>query len=285
MREKTQELAGLALADPADLRAGSASRGYGSETDTFSRGRSTSLGYESNASRSFDSVRSDVIDEQFEPASPETITPGTYPTPRIPSTANTHSEAEDDDTEEYFPRGRRRGDTRASRYGVPNLVVSNAEQGRPNESAPLIPKGSAQGDNKNHYGTSITGWSHAAGTSGLRKRFTHLLAQARDSGVDTVRTVTDPHNWNRKAMAGHGVASIRMLSAVFLGLLLNILDGLSYGKDITFGSTQYKPDSSRSDLVSTWGGHIRQDGSGWHFYFLPQLYRLPGCVLDRIFHF
>jgi SulP family sulfate permease len=52
----------------------------------------------------------------------------------------------------------------------------------------------------------------------------------KEKGLSIVRTVLNPKSWNRRAIVQKSVREpIGYLPAVILGLLLNILDALSYG--------------------------------------------------------
>lgn len=65
----------------------------------------------------------------------------------------------------------------------------------------------------------------------------HVILWPKEKGYDIVKVVANPRAWNRKAMWENAVkAPIECLPAVILGLLLNILDALSYGSLIFLSS-------------------------------------------------
>jgi SulP family sulfate permease len=58
----------------------------------------------------------------------------------------------------------------------------------------------------------------------------NIVRWPRQRGLDIVRTVVNPKSWDRKAIIQKAVVEpFGYLPAVILGLLLNILDALSYG--------------------------------------------------------
>lgn len=59
----------------------------------------------------------------------------------------------------------------------------------------------------------------------------NVVQWPREKGVPALRTLVSPKTWDRKAMFQHVVAEpASCLPAVILGLLLNVLDALSYGR-------------------------------------------------------
>lgn len=63
----------------------------------------------------------------------------------------------------------------------------------------------------------------------LASRFADSLGSGREHWAQIRRTIADPKNYTREAIYAGAAASLQTGSAVFLGLLLNILDALSYG--------------------------------------------------------
>lgn len=60
--------------------------------------------------------------------------------------------------------------------------------------------------------------------------FRKIILWPREMGLGLAKTLTNPKKWNRAAIwQGAVVAPVSCLPAVALGLLLNILDALSYG--------------------------------------------------------
>jgi sulfate permease, SulP family len=58
----------------------------------------------------------------------------------------------------------------------------------------------------------------------------NVVRWPQEKGFDIIRTVLNPKSWDRKAIVQKAVTEpIGYLPAVILGLLLNILDALSYG--------------------------------------------------------
>ncbi|KAK8166743.1 sulfate transporter family protein-like protein [Phyllosticta citrichinensis] len=63
-----------------------------------------------------------------------------------------------------------------------------------------------------------------------RSRFWHKASDRVHDAAEFLRRARNPKTWDRKAILHAGVIDpVKSLPAVFLGLLLNVLDGLSYG--------------------------------------------------------
>jgi sulfate permease, SulP family len=108
---------------------------------------------------------------------------------------------------------------------IPEVVVEDMEAGR--ETDPLLPQARlSRPEAKVHYGTAgeqLDGGNVHTGWFGR---------QLKARGKSAVQTMKDPETWSSRAFEQYAVDGVKLLSAVFLGLLLNILDGLSYGTSI-----------------------------------------------------
>jgi sulfate permease, SulP family len=68
----------------------------------------------------------------------------------------------------------------------------------------------------------------------------NVLSWSRERGTEIARTVLNPKRWNRKAIWQNAVVEpVGYLPAVTLGLLLNILDALSYGMSMFIEGFSY----------------------------------------------
>lgn len=115
-------------------------------------------------------------------------------------------------------RGRRDTDAQSP----PEVVVQDTEE------TPLLPKPRLSRDSQPQRKTSATPtppWR----TDKLRTQFGQTLHNGREHLVEFGRAVVNPKTYTKDAMYAGATASLQMSSAVFLGLLLNILDALSYG--------------------------------------------------------
>jgi hypothetical protein len=123
--------------------------------------------------------------------------------------------------------------------------------------------------------------------SSARKRWLHgVTEQGRKVErrlVQFAKVASCPSRWNRKAIWETAVVEpVSCLPAVAVGLLLNILDALSYGKNVACRHhTKYMTDDTRHDLVSTRNSSIFSFGVCWHFHLLRQHHCCATCLLHR----
>jgi SulP family sulfate permease len=110
---------------------------------------------------------------------------------------------------------------------VPDLVVQEAEPYGATEESPLLPKarlsriGSQGKDSK-----TSSEWS---GIPSFKIRVGESFAAGREHIAGVGRSLLNPKNYTKDTAVAGAKASLQTVSAVFLGLLLNILDALSYG--------------------------------------------------------
>lgn len=109
---------------------------------------------------------------------------------------------------------------------VPDVVVEDTEAG--GDMQPLLPQARlSRPEAKGHYGT--TGEPYEGEHRESRWFGERLNSVVKARSKSAVQTMKDPETWSSRAFQRYALNGIRLLSAVFLGLLLNILDGLSYG--------------------------------------------------------
>jgi SulP family sulfate permease len=65
--------------------------------------------------------------------------------------------------------------------------------------------------------------------SSLPRRVKESLAASRKHALGVRRSLTNPKNYTKDALVSGALGGVQITSAVFLGLLLNLLDALSYG--------------------------------------------------------
>jgi SulP family sulfate permease len=233
VREDTAELASYALSDKASVQSTSPRQRQGQTQleSYFSPGPKD----EPASNRNVERLHQYTIAEVSEPVLPESKpiskSPGTSALTNMlrrspPSTSPTSAEANHDD--EPIP-----GD---------GVEEDNSEQGRliitPNgvrvdasERTPLLGKDAAF---ETHHPDWISGQQDLERQE-LRPRvfwpkLRDVIRWPQEKGLDIIRTVLNPKRWDRKAIVQKAVAEpIGYLPAVILGLLLNILDALSYG--------------------------------------------------------
>jgi SulP family sulfate permease len=203
VREQTQELASWALGDSPRSRS-AFPQGYLSDNESENRRQGASTISEGGRT-SLDSARPDIIEEE-ESSSVEdherqntTVSaltnlfrPKKQPLPRASFSA------------------RAKG-TRPAGNG-PDIAVEDVDTGEVTEVTALL---SPNGTRDPEYGAA-----------GPRKSSKGKWDKFQSSLNDTWEQVKRPERWDLKAMLAIGMGA---LSAVFLGVLLNVLDALSYG--------------------------------------------------------
>lgn len=189
VRERTQELASYAL-DSAEYHS--------------PRGRANSAANDSIASRqgiyidvegrpSFDSIRSEAIDEEEETASEQGI-------------------------------HRNHRNERLSSTALPDVVVQDTEE------TPLLPKARLPRTGPQPWPKPLIATTQQIPRFHvLRARVVDSLHTGREHLLQAGRSVVNPKNYTKDAIYTGATVSLQTTSAVFLGLLLNILDALSYG--------------------------------------------------------
>lgn len=115
-------------------------------------------------------------------------------------------------------------------------------------------------------------------------------------GVDRCMTFINPRTWNRRTIFEKGVVEpARLLPAVFLGLLLNILDALSYGMILfplgqpifaalgSDGISMFYVSTIISQLVFSCGGSIFKGGIGSEMIeVVPFFHKMAMMILARV---
>lgn len=223
VREKTQELANYYLLDSNSIRSGDSSTRNDAQGSSDSeqkgprRARSStndSLQWESRESQ--DSMREEVIEEVSEPVSPAE-----------PGKDSSHTKLTGRVEEDYLRerKGQKRND-------VPDVVVEDTDDISVGEQSTLLPKGRlTRPPQRSTYGTTSDDEMYGHVKKPRQRRIAAAISRVQQSLRTTFYTATHPKQWNRKALwTNCVVAPVTPLPAVFLGLLLNILDGLSYGK-------------------------------------------------------
>lgn len=127
-------------------------------------------------------------------------------------------------------------------------------------------------------------------------RFFSALGYGRDHGRAFLRTMRNPKSWNAQEIYRKGVVlPASLLPAVFLGLLLNILDALSYGM-ILFplgqpvfsdlgadGISMFYVSTIVSQLVFSCGGSIFKGGIGSEMIeVVPFFHKMAFTILHHV---
>jgi SulP family sulfate permease len=234
VREQTQELASWALGDSP--------RGRSGYTALHARSLSDS---ESDAIRQGEPTISDAGRTSFESARPDTIAEESTPEeePYRAPTTSALTDLFQQAKKKPLPRVSfsTRTKPRPDIGAAPRISVDDEETGEADEyTALLSPRRTRESGPVLHDSHKPTGrWRIPKG----------LFLDFRHSAVDTWEQLKRPERWDVHAIFHITVGAI---SAVALGLLLNVLDALSYGKLLKkcdFAVCSYL---LRHDFVSTW---------------------------------
>lgn len=130
----------------------------------------------------------------------------------IKNSPPTENDSEDNDEDELF-----------TTHGVHPVTVGEGIISQPSERTSLLRKRTAYGSVKDLE-------SLKASAVVPSSRLSIALRQCRDHTAGIVRTVSNPKSWNTQDIWKYGLRRpASFIPPVILGLLLNILDALSYG--------------------------------------------------------
>lgn len=245
VRDRTQQLASMALEDSNSFRSGAPiPRRYAasdsdvtlaSHIDSSPRDRSTNEPRQSSESY----LRDDVIEEVSEPVSPEeeNLIPAARDMPRGSLISHLIRTSPPKGSEDNIIRTEPEYNHARGRRDVPEVVVGDGAL-EADETAALLPKTHpADQDKKRQYGStgevdeySGHGQSKWAGSQ-------RALLRAKSRAATTLLAVTSRKSWDKRVIKRAALGQVKTLPAVFLGLLLNILDALSYGKQCLAAAT------------------------------------------------
>ncbi|KAF2264547.1 hypothetical protein CC78DRAFT_516750 [Lojkania enalia] len=218
VRERTQELASYAL--DSDSYQSRDRRPSHTDSDALSSRHAGLLLHDADVSEgrlSSDSFGTDVIEEDvalYAPESPEMV--------RGPRQQFNR---------EFYPSVSRPQDEEVrTTHLLPGVVLQDTEPHSSTERTPLLPKArlSRPKDHAQHE-TIKTQSPDGSNAGSFRIRVGETFAAGREHLVGVGRSLTNPKNYTKDVAIHSVLASVQTLSAVFLGLLLNILDALSYG--------------------------------------------------------
>ena len=143
-----------------------------------------------------------------------------------------------------------------------------------------------------HYGTV----EDVESQGGVASRSSNILAKGLTNFAKYSRALSNPKSWNRRAIWQEGVVyPISLIPAVLLGLLLNILDALSYGM-ILFplgeplfaslgadGISMFYVSTIISQVVFSSGGSIFKGGIGSEMIeVVPFFHQMAFAIMDRV---
>jgi SulP family sulfate permease len=211
VRERTQELASYALESEAYQNRDRRPSLSESQTGSSKRTDFGFLDFDINESRaSAESLTANGIQEEQDPESPET----TVFRPR---------------SDPFNAASPALGTSRLAGSPVSAVMVQDIEQYSSTEQTPLLPKARLSRIHSGQGKSAEVGISGRSSPASFRGQLGETFGAGRERLVDAGRSLLDPRHYTRNAVLANTSASLQTLSAVFLGLLLNILDALSYG--------------------------------------------------------
>ncbi|CAK3953750.1 related to sulfate bicarbonate oxalate exchanger SAT-1 and related transporters (SLC26 family) [Lecanosticta acicola] len=174
--------------------------------------------------------RPDTIAERSEPPTPRALEPRD-PTQVLPDATGALSIYSDGPSHDSTGLGAR---PQPAAGDVPDVVVTDEQGGRMGERTPLLPQARLSGPRTKRYdgAPALENQSQAKlepPRQGIWNRFGHHYPSLKALG-HVGRVLANPKGWDMRAVGQNVIVRpASMLPSVFLGLLLNLLDALSYG--------------------------------------------------------
>jgi hypothetical protein len=223
VREQTQELASWALGESPRRDGTFMSSDSRADSEFGGRRGSGTVSESDNGRNSFESSpRPHVIPEASEPTSPEAdavdaeaAAGDESQAPTGSALTNLFKSKKQPLPQTYFST--RSKDARSNGHEVPEIHLDEGDVDEISEHTALL--GSSQSRGRQYKGTDYLGRQWETSKSSW--------ARMRNSVGSSWETVKHPAAWDLRSMAK---SSADACSAVFLGVLLNLLDALSYGR-------------------------------------------------------
>lgn len=175
-----------------------------------------------------DSSRPDVIEEASEPQSPEDTGDAAQTQPQPSGLTNLirdHSPPKN--SKNFLGYGTHARYADSDQNSTPSVIVDEVDD-RVTETSTLLPRERLPGRPAG-VSNKISGQGEE-----VELRFKNRWQKLKYAVHDAVKTLSEPKEWSLSEITS---VSIGALAAVFLGLLLNILDALSYGELTIYPST------------------------------------------------
>ncbi|KAK7753230.1 hypothetical protein SLS62_004749 [Diatrype stigma] len=290
VREDTAELASYVLSDKKDKRSASFlthKPSFASQRELEPVASHDGADYIGDAPAS----EADTIEELSEPPSPaSTISPSTAAGPSVLSSMLRHSPPQPLEEQAVSNGATQDADRqmsiftpdRASLHDEPLFSNHDIPSG-PSETTPLLnPKLSQPGSpsTASEFGDIEAQKPKKSNTRSFLNKY---LVPRKDKSVNKLHrfaSALKPKNWDRRTIWHHTVVEpTRCLPSVIVGLLLNILDALSYGEDqpdavIATTITSFALSSMLTGIVFYLMGKFRL---GYIVGFIPR-HILIGCI-------
>jgi SulP family sulfate permease len=262
VREQTAELASLALSDAASGYSSSSPPKHSSPFVTGEGAATIDSIFDKPQSQDNDSNRPstetshpEAIEELSEPVSPEESSePAQSRSPGTSALTQMLRSSPPDDITYELNGSRTQGTVTEASLKPPSVAIDDS-MSEDTEHTPLIQKHPSVGSHR----ISTYDGAHVdieGATSSGESRWDQLGRKFKQSihSLHTFqRVIFHPKSWDRKAIWKNGfVEPASLLPAVFLGLLLNILDALSYGMFRGRSENTFKLIAYRNDSFSPW---------------------------------
>ncbi|KAI9766069.1 MAG: hypothetical protein M1840_006776 [Geoglossum simile] len=281
VREQTAELAAFALSEVASSvdsppRHEASLQCYGA----------TGLGSESSEVSNVQ----EVIHEESEPSSPDSLPGRPHRTSTL--TALLRNSPPNGEVENSG-----KGSTGEIRRGRTSpLPMDQRPSSPPDERTALLHKATAAQTEQTRLISARDLEDQAPSQNGSRPRTQQLIARLISEGVSIVQRAASPKSWDRRAIWKRGFAEpISYIPSVVLGLLLNVLDALSYGM-ILFplgqpifanlgpdGISMFYVSCIVSQLVFSCGGSVFKGGIGSEMIeVVPFFHKMAFTILAQV---
>ncbi|KAE9979323.1 hypothetical protein EG328_000968 [Venturia inaequalis] len=273
VREQTQELASWALGDSNSLRSGSPNPFHNastSDSEFESRPRRYSDSSHGDGRRSMDSARPDMIQEVSEPQSPEDTGDTTEFKPSALSNLIRHGSPPNGKDSKLLGYGTNSRYSDSDQYSTPSVLIDDVSEDGVTERTTLLPTERFSGRPISRASKSPAGYGQK-----MEMQFKSHWAKLKYASRDVAKTLSHPRQWDMRK-----VSSVTMgaLTAVFLGLLLNVLDALSYGM-ILFPLSEETFDKTGPDA----GGSRFKGGVGSEMIeVVPFFHKMAYIILDHV---
>lgn len=218
----TQELASWALGESPSSRTLESHGLSLSDTEAEGRQKPSSVLSDSEQGEprdSLDSSRPQVIREVSEPDSPEEHEEQTAKPQAVPSALSHLIQSSSPKARGYLPAGSSGGYAIDGRPSSPSVVVSDINAGEVTESTSLLPRARLPEPSRKK-------WRDAGYAERQWSPVKSKWATLRYEIASNWKSVRNPREWDLQHASSVALGAV---AAVFLGLLLNVLDALSYG--------------------------------------------------------
>ena len=168
----------------------------------------------------------DMIEEVVEPPSPDTTdssskcSPSSLLSETLRSSASTKQDGKESEDGASI-----------NRKGLQPAIVEQGIISQPDERTTLLLKRTAcRSEDSSGFGSSKDLESQKPTRASLMANYQRSITRIRESGARIGRSITSPKSWDMRDLWVYGIRQpANYIPPVILGLLLNILDALSYG--------------------------------------------------------